>query len=311
MQQSQPRYQSGITAAASPHALFISYRALDALEQSQLEALKAVLREIPAKQQHYAQQQAAAQLHIVAALGSELWDQLSPEAKPRDLTPFKALVAGELAMPATNADLLLHIRSERHDLNYKLACELHAALSDILTLDDSVHGFRYLDSRDLTGFVDGTENPQDTHREEVAVVSDDAPFNGGSYIHTQKYRHNLEAWNAQSVKSQEDSYGRTKEENIEYAGADKHASAHTKRTSLKDAAGNSIEILRHSLPYGDLHDSGLMFASYCGNGDNFDSMLESMVTGLESGQADSILTYTQALSGDAYFAPSIDWLEQL
>ncbi len=33
-----------------------------------------------------------------------------------------------------------------------------------------MRGFRNLDCRDLTGFVDGTENPQDEHRAEVALL---------------------------------------------------------------------------------------------------------------------------------------------
>ena len=122
-----------------------------------------------------------------------------------------------------------------------------------MTLADEVHGFRYLDSRDLTGFVDGTENPEGEHRAEVALVGDEDPaFSGGSYIHLQRYEHDLNAWNQITVKQQEDILGRTKEDNREYASADKAAFAHTRRASLKDSEGRSIEILRHSMPYGNL-----------------------------------------------------------
>ena len=33
-------------------------------------------------------------------------------------------------------------------------------LREVAMLTEEVHGFRYLDSRDLTGFIDGNENPK-------------------------------------------------------------------------------------------------------------------------------------------------------
>ena len=113
------------------------------------------------------------------------------------------------------------------------------------------------------------------------------------------------------MQTQEDTIGRTKAENIEYAGADKALTAHTKRTSLKDAAGQSIEILRHSMPYGNLKESGLLFASYCRTPENFTLMLQSMINGDGEGHADHLLKYTRAVTGQAFFAPPLAWLKSL
>jgi deferrochelatase/peroxidase EfeB len=46
-----------------------------------------------------------------------------------------------------------------------------------------VHGFQYLDSRDLTGFIDGTENPKGAGaRARAALVGEEDPvFAGGSF----------------------------------------------------------------------------------------------------------------------------------
>lgn len=302
------RFQSGVIAEANTDALFITMNINSTTDS--IANLRQVLSGIPATELSFRQRYPGADLHITVAIGSEFWHRLSPGERPSELAAFPALSDQALDAPHTPVDLLLHIRSERHDLNYEVAVLLRSQLADSATLIEEVHGFRYLDSRDLTGFVDGTENPQGDHRTEVAVVGNDDPiFSGGSYIHLQRYEHDLEAWNRVSVKQQEDILGRTKADNREYASADKAPYAHTKRTSLKDAKGKSVEILRHSMPYGNLSQRGLLFASYGRSPKPFTQMLESMVLGDGAGNHDHLLHYSQAVTGQAFFAPSIDWLE--
>ena len=302
------RFQSGVIAEANTDALFITFNINPSTDA--IANLKHMLSGVPATEASFRGRYPEADLHITVAIGSEFWDRLSPGEKPSELAAFPALKDQTLYAPHTPVDLLLHIRSERHDLNYKAAVLLQSRLASSVALIEEVHGFRYLDSRDLTGFVDGTENPQGDHRAEVALVGDDDPvFSGGSYIHLQRYEHDLEAWNRVSVKQQEDILGRTKTDNREYAGADKAPFAHTKRTSLKDAQGKSVEILRHSMPYGNLSQRGLLFASYGRSPEPFTQMLESMILGDGAGNHDHLLHYSQAVTGQAFFAPSVDWLE--
>jgi len=302
-----PAYQSGIVAPASSDALFITLKR----KQFEMQSKRAELLQSIAKIQDVLAQCrerfSDAQLHLTVGLSSQLWDFLEFPEKPAQLQPFQAISNKKVRMPATDSDLLLHIRSQRHDVNYHIAQIVYQMLSPFFLLDELVRGFQYLDSRDLTGFVDGTENPEGENRKQVALVSDDVAFNGGSYIHLQKYLHNLALWNSYSLKEQEDSYGRTKDENVEYSSADKSDSAHTKRSSIKDDAGNSIEILRHSLPFGELENSGLMFASYSANSTHFDLMLQSMCEINEDDETDHILRVTNAVTGQAFFAPNIDW----
>lgn len=302
-------HQSGVTAEASCHALFLTFnqtRADHAVKQ-----IRDILSQLPALQDSTNQQQPDAALHVVVGIGSAYWDILCGKPRPKELTGFPAMENGLSIAPSTPVDLLIHIRSERHDLNFQLANDLQQRLNSAMVLVEDIHGFRYLDSRDLTGFVDGTENPQGDLRQQVAVVSDNGEFNGGSYIHVQRYEHDLPVWNAQPLKTQEDAIGRTKEKNIEYASADKPVTAHVKRASVKDADGESLEILRHSMPYGTLKSCGLLFASYCHTPVNFTMMLHSMVYGEDGQHGDEILKYTQAVTGHAFFAPSVQFLKSL
>lgn len=80
--------------------------------------------------------------------------------RPAGLHPFRELVGPRHRAPATPGDLLFHIRSHRMDLCFELARLLADRLHGLADVVDEVHGFRSFDSRDLLGFVDGTENPE-------------------------------------------------------------------------------------------------------------------------------------------------------
>ena len=66
------------------------------------------------------------------------------------------------------------------------------------------------EKRDLTGFIDGSANPTATARQQAALIPDGQPGAGGSIALTQRWRHDLDAFNALSEKEQEKVIGRTK-----------------------------------------------------------------------------------------------------
>ncbi|USE34967.1 Dyp-type peroxidase domain-containing protein [Endozoicomonas sp. SCSIO W0465] len=98
-----------------------------------------------------------------------------------------------------------------------------------------------------------------------------------SYIHTQRYVHHLKEWEQCSLQDQETIMGRTKEDNIEFSAEQKAPVAHIKRVNLKDEQGKSMEILRHSMPYGDARESGLFFIAYGKTPEHFNRMLQAMI----------------------------------
>ncbi|GGC00768.1 peroxidase [Marinobacterium zhoushanense] len=303
-------YQSGVIAPQNRDALFLCFNGNH--EPGSEQQVRAFLGGLPQKVEALRARLPETDLHLTAAIGSAYWDRICPEERPALLRPFPALEKGARVAPSTPIDLLFIVRADQYDACFELSREIEQALQGAVTLVDEVHGFRYLDSRDLTGFVDGTENPEGDDRLDVALVGDEDPqFAGGSYLHLQRYEHDLSAWNRQSLKEQEDTYGRTKADNIEYPSAEKSPHAHTKRTSLKRPDGSSIEILRQSMPYGDAARKGLMFVSLCRTPENFELMLKSMVEGDEEGRADRILQFTRAVSGAAFFVPANSWLQRL
>ena len=67
------------------------------------------------------------------------------------------------------------------------------AFAQAIDVQQEIHGFRWVEERDLTGFIDGTENPKDAQRAEVALISN-GNDKDGSYVFTQRYEHNLAKW---------------------------------------------------------------------------------------------------------------------
>ncbi|MBU3847778.1 MAG: Dyp-type peroxidase, partial [Candidatus Acinetobacter avistercoris] len=183
----------------------------------------------------------------------------------------------------------------------------------VQVLDERVC-FRYFDGRDITGFIDGTENPQfPDDRAEVALLGEDSGiFQDGSFIFAQRYAHNLEKWKKLKVDTQEQVMGRTKLESIELDDEIKPENAHVARTVVEDEEGEEMEILRHSLPYGDGRgDQGLFFIAYTKNLKIIDAMLERMFGTSGDGIHDRLLHFVTPLDGAYYFAPSEELLEEV
>jgi putative iron-dependent peroxidase len=303
------REQFGICAEPSLHGYYLLFNVLD----DKNDYVRRALSRLPALFEQYADRFSEANLAAVVAIGAAFWDDIFPDARPKLLKPFHEIQCDDRIAPANNIDLYIEIRCDRSDASYIVATKVCELFADSVELVEQIQGFRYLDGRDLTGFVDGTENPRGLHRREVALVNqaDDYDFAGGSYLHIQRYRHNLSLWKALPEKKQEDVFGRTKLEDVEYSAEEKPATAHTKRTNLKDDDGKSIEILRQSMPYGDMKTQGLFFVSYCKTPLHFELMLKSMIQGDTEGNYDHMLQYTQAEIGAAFFAPSINFLLSL
>ena len=136
------------------------------------------------------------------------------------------------------------------DLCFELATQIMDSIGDVVSVADEVHGFRYFDDRDVIGFVDGTENPRgDAAREAAIVGGEDPAFAGGSYVIVQKYLHDMKAWNALPVETQEHIIGRRKLSDVELSDADKPAYAHNALTNIEEN-GRQLQILRDNMPFG-------------------------------------------------------------
>jgi putative iron-dependent peroxidase len=303
------REQFGVCAEPSLHGYYLLFNALD----DKNSFIRQALSRLPALFDKYADRFSEANLAGVIAIGTNYWDEIYPKGRPKHLRQFPEMASDDRIAPVCNYDIYIEIRSDRGDVNHIVATKVCELLADSVELVEQVRAFRFLDGRDLTGFVDGTENPQGYHRRGVALINEaqDVNFSAGSYLHIQRYRHNLNLWNSLEVKDQEDVFARTKVNNEEYSEENKAPTSHIKRVNLKDRDANRHQKLRQSMPYGDMKLQGLFFVSYCHSPEPFELMLASMIVGDGHGHSDHMLKYTQAETGAAFFVPSLNILAEL
>ena len=300
--------QSVILPLPSDHARFIVLR----LQDLSLEELKQQLELLFSTRDRLITQHPQAQIKTAVAFGPELWSRLYSQSPAgfQQLEPIQ----GSFDMPVVPADVLIHIASARADICFALSQAFFEGIRDKVHVLDERVCFRYFDGRDITGFIDGTENPQfPDDRAEVALLGEDAGiFQDGSFIFAQRYAHDLEKWKKLKVDAQEQVMGRSKLESIELEDEVKPENAHVARTVVEDEEGEEMEILRHSLPYGDGRgDQGLFFIAYTKDLTIIDAMLERMFGTSGDGIHDRLLHFVTPMDGAYYSAPSEELLEEV
>jgi putative iron-dependent peroxidase len=250
-------------------------------------------------------------LSCVMGFGSEVWDRVFGSPRPAELHPFIELDSGGRRAPATPGDLLFHIRAEREDLCFELATQIMAKLGDTVKVADEVHGFRYFDDRDLLGFVDGTENPENQAAVAATIVGQEDPaFAGGSYVIVQKYLHDLAGWNNLPTETQERIIGRTKLADIELDDTVKPTYAHNALTTIVEN-GEEVKILRYNMAFGEIGkgEFGTYFIGYAKSPHTTEKMLQNMFVGLPPGNYDRLLDFSRAVTGGLFFTPSLTFLD--
>ncbi len=247
-------------------------------------------------------------------IGAAAWDRFEQESRPAQLREFFEVRGPVHTAVSTPGDLLFHIRAERADQCFELERLLLAKLGDAVAVVDEVHGFRYFDSRDLLGFVDGTENPTGASMARSALVGEeDAAFSGGSYVVVQKYLHDLGAWATLSTEQQEAIIGRTKADNVELDERAGERKSHKSLNTITDADGVEHDILRDNMPFGrpGQGEFGTYFIGYARELWVIEEMLRHMFVGVPVGSYDRILDFSTAVTGTTFFVPSNDVLEAL
>ncbi len=261
--------------------------------------------------------QSEANLTCVVGFGSQYWDRFRPPGAPRParLHPFRGVRGSPHDAPATPGDVLFHIRANRRDLVFELTRQLVKALGTDVQVEDHTVGFRYFDSRDLLGFVDGTENPTGRAAIEAAIIDagSEPDFAGGSYVIVQKYVHDLDAWGALSTEEQEHVIGRTKLDDIELADDIQPSNSHVTLNTIVDEHGVEHDIVRDNMAFGDpgAGEYGTYYIAYAADPAITLLMLERMFVGAPAGNYDHILDVSTAVTGTLFFVPSLDLLESL
>ena len=243
--------------------------------------------------------------NIVVGFGPALWRRLKPDNAPDDLADFDPVVGAHTA-PATQHDIWVWTHGTGEDVELDIARAIATAFAPVATLAAETPGFVYRDSRDLTGFIDGTENPPVEDAHDVAIIADGEPGEGGAHVITMRWVHDLTAFHEQSTADQEATIGRTQPDSVELD--DKPPTAHISRVVIEED-GEELEIYRRSVPYGRVTEMGLYFIAFSADPTRFHKMLARMFGTSGDGVHDRLTDFSTPVSGSFYFAPSLDALE--
>jgi porphyrinogen peroxidase len=237
-------------------------------------------------------------VNLVTGFRPELWRAVRPDDAPVTLEGFNSDLVGidGFVMPATQHDAVLWISGSAYDVIFDTARAAIAALEGIGEVAEETSSWPYRHDLDLTGFIDGTENPTLVEAADVVLVPEGEPGAGGTVLLLQKWAHDAREWEQLPVESQELVIGRRKTDSVELE--DKPADSHVASTD-QDQFG---DIFRRNMPYGTVTDHGTMFVGFCREKQPLQAMLESMA-GLTSGARDALTRFTRPLTGAYYFVP--------
>jgi putative iron-dependent peroxidase len=245
-------------------------------------------------------------VNLVAGFRPELWGEAAPDDAPAGVQGFNEEVIGidGFVMPATQHDAVLWLSGSAYDVIFDVAREAITELEGLASVAEETSSWPYRHDRDLTGFIDGTENPTLIDAPEVAVIPEGNPGAGGTILLLQKWAHDAAAWGSLPVAQQERVIGRTKLDSLELQ--DKAPDSHVASTD-QDRFG---KIFRRNMPYGTVTDHGTMFVGFSADQRRLSTMLESMA-GLAGGARDALTRYARPLTGAYYFVPSTERLRRL
>jgi porphyrinogen peroxidase len=162
----------------------------------------------------------------------------------------------------------------------------------------------YRHDRDLTGFIDGSENPTLVEAPGLVLVPEGGPGAGGTILLLQKWSHDATAWESLPVREQERVIGRTKLDSLELD--DKPATSPVASTDQERFG----DVFRRNMPYGTVTDHGTMFVGFAADQRPLAAMLDSMA-GLTTGERDALTRYARPVTGAYYFVPSVESLLKL
>lgn len=275
--------QAGILADLPSHARYLTFELSD---RATPHEVLAQLAQLPISESG------------VIGIGLPAVERLSQQVP--GLRAFPRMDGLSVVMPASKGALWCWIRGEdRGDLLHQ-GRAIIKHLRGTFTLTDVTDAFRYSHGLDITGYEDGTENPEGDDAVKVALVGGEQEgLSGSSFVAVQKWQHDLDGFEAMSTNEQDNSIGRRCSDNEELHDAPE--SAHVKRTA-QEAFDPQAFVVRRSMPWTNGQSEGLMFVSFSASFDPFEALARNML-GLNDGVVDALFGFTQPLTGDYYWCP--------
>jgi putative iron-dependent peroxidase len=286
--------QTGIFALGNPSHAYLEFDLLDPRTEKEFISTICAVRE---------PRTTTGGVNCVIGFRPELWRKAAPDDTPADIAGFNSEVRGVdgFVMPGTQHDALVWMSGSAYDIIFDMARSIIRNLAGQASLGAETSSWSYRQDHDLSGFIDGSENPSLLDAPAIALLPEGVPGAAGSVLLLQKWKHKAAQWEALPVDQQERVIGRTKLDSIELEH--RPTDSHVARTD-QDEFG---DIFRRNMPYGRVDDHGTMFVGFSADQKRLSRMLDSMA-GLVTGTRDALTRYTEPLTGAYYFVPSAESL---
>jgi putative iron-dependent peroxidase len=232
---------------------------------------------------------------LVAALGAQV----------PGLHEFPDLSGHGVKVPSTPGTLWCWVRGDDLGDLLHLTRRVQKALAPAFVVRHVVDAFRHAlgdtgHGKDLTGYEDGTENPQGGAAEEAAFAHGQGEgLDGSSYAAIQQWVHDLDAFDALASQEQDHSFGRRRSDNEELD--DSPTSAHVKRTAQESFEPPAF-VLRRSMPWMMSMQAGLMFVAFGKSLAAFEAQMRRMA-GQDDGITDAMFRISRPVSGAYFWCP--------
>jgi len=234
----------------------------------------------------------------VAGLGLSLVSAM--ERNIDELRTFPEFSGYGIDIPSTPAALWLWLRGDDRGEIIHRQRTLDALLCAAFRPAQVIDAFTYGKSLDLTGYEDGTENPQKA-KAVTAAISRHKGIAGSSFVAVQQWLHDMDRFAAMPGKEQDHTIGRRKSDNEEIGNAPE--SAHVKRTAQESFDPEAF-VVRRSMPWADETRCGLVFTAFGASFDAYEALLRRMV-GAEDGVTDALFRFTRPLTGAYFWCPPV------
>ena len=218
------------------------------------------------------------------------------------LRSFPVLSDSPIDIPSTQAALWIWLRgTDRGDLFHR-SRKIESLLYPCFSLQQVIDSFQYQSERDMSGYVDGTENPQGNDAINAALVQNEGTgLDGASFVAVQQWLHDFDDLDLMNTEQQDNSIGRRISDNVELDDAPE--SAHVKRTAQENFEPEAF-VLRRSMPWSDKMSAGLNFIAFGKSFDAFEAQLKRMA-GIDDGITDALFSFTRPLSGSYFWCPPV------
>lgn len=243
---------------------------------------------------------------VLLGLGPRLVTQLGATIEGLAALPALSGASG-LELPRADWDALLWLRGDDAGALFHLGRALTIAAQPLLSLVEVIDAQRHGrgpngHGLDLSGYEDGTENPQGDAASAVVATRHAGPgLDGGSFLLLQPWRHDWAALDALAPAALDAAIGRRRSDNAELPDAP--PSAHVQRTAQEDFDPPAF-LLRRSMPWVRGIEAGLVFAAFAHSPAPILAQLRRM-WGADDGVCDALFGFTLPQPGALFWCPPL------